>query len=167
MNAKEYLNQVCVIDTQLKTIEANIERIKRELQSIDDISLSSTWACGQPHSTLVSDPTGRKASQLADTPSEKKEKLKKQLSDYEFNQIKLRSRLWSKRMEIIDTITKIADTSDSMSRTYYRILILRYVECETWEQIAVDIGYTIRHTWRLHGEALRRIERIIENDTSA
>ena len=35
-----------------------------------------------------------------------------------------------------------------------RVLRLRYIRGLTFEQIAVDMGYTYRHTTRLHGNAL-------------
>ena len=162
MNAKEYLNQVGIIDAQIKVIESNIERIRKELYLLDDISLTSSWTDGQPHGVKIGDPTGRKASELADATNAKKESLKKSLAEYEHQQMCKRSELWSRRMEVIGTITKIAETPDAMSRVYYKLLIARYIDFMSWEQIAVEIGYTIRHTWRLHGEALRRIERIIE-----
>ena len=36
-----------------------------------------------------------------------------------------------------------------------RILRSRYIRGQTFEQIAVDLGYTYRHTIRLHGKALK------------
>ena len=35
-----------------------------------------------------------------------------------------------------------------------RILVSRYMDCISFEQIAVNIGYTYRHTKRLHKKAL-------------
>lgn len=161
MSAKEYLLQVGIIDAQLKTIDANIERLRRELEALDDISLSSSWTDGQPHGTKTSDPTGSKAVKLADSYNAKRIKLKDELLQLEYEQLITRSKLWSARMEVCETIEKIIATKDPMAKTYYRILTMRYVEGESWEQIAVDIGYTWRHTIRLHGEALKRMEKIL------
>ena len=69
--------------------------------------------------------------------------------------------LWSKRMEIINSIDKLMATDDDKAKTYHRLLMMRYVDGASWEQIAVEIGYTWRHTIRLHGEALKRMEVII------
>lgn len=38
------------------------------------------------------------------------------------------------------------------------LLLKRYVDCSTFEQIAVDMGYCIMQIWRLHGKALERLE---------
>lgn len=160
MRAKEYLNQVGVINAKLKVIDATVDKIRRELYELDDISLSSVWGDGQPHSTVTSDPTGRKAVQLADKIDARKDELKTKLVKLEYEQIAMRSQLWSKRMEIIEKLEGIV-TDEPMSKVYYQILIMRYVHGNSWEQIAVDIHYTIRHTWRLHGEALRRMEQLL------
>lgn len=49
-------------------------------------------------------------------------------------------------------ICKAIDAVEDMR--YRRLLELRYRHYESWEQIAVDMGYDIRHVLRLHGEAL-------------
>lgn len=37
---------------------------------------------------------------------------------------------------------------------YQTLLELRYLCFKTWEQIAVDMGYNVRHVYRLHDEAV-------------
>ena len=37
------------------------------------------------------------------------------------------------------------------------LLELRYLCFKTWEQIAVDMGYNVRHVYRLHDEALLKV----------
>ena len=37
------------------------------------------------------------------------------------------------------------------------ILIKRYLNYDKWEQIAVDMDYTIRRIYQLHGEGLQNI----------
>lgn len=161
MNAKEYLLQVGIIDAKLKSIDANIKRIQRDLLAIGDISVSSRWPDGQPMGTKTTDPTGSKAVTLADKYDQKREELIKALHELEYKQIITRSHLWSVRMEVLETIEQIYDASDPLSKVYYKLLMLRYIEQETWEQIAVELGYTFRHTTRLHGIALKKLERII------
>lgn len=164
MKAKEYLMQVGILDARLKTIDANIERIRKELYSLDDISLTSVWGDGQPHGTKIGDPTGTKASKLADASSKRKELLKRELINLEYKEIITRSQLWSKRMEVVEKLTQILKCDDPLSRTYYEILQLRYIDGCTWEQIAVNINYSFRHTVRLHGIALKRMEEVLHNE---
>ena len=125
MKAKEYLNQVGIIDAKLKVIDANIARLRKELASLTDVSINSSWPNGQPHGTMITDPTARQGIKLADTPNAKREQLREELLDYEYTQIMTRSKLWSKRLEVTDTIAKICDNDDAMSHTYFRILILK------------------------------------------
>ena len=157
MLAKEYLNQVGIIDAKLKMIDANIERLRRELYNLEDISLSSSWSDGQPHGMKITDPTGDKAVRLAEKNSERREELRRQLSDYEYKQILVRSQLWAKRMEVIDTIGRIHDPK------CYRLLTMRYVEGAKWELIAVDLDLT--YQWvagPLHSKALILLQEVLD-----
>jgi len=52
-------------------------------------------------------------------------------------------------------VTAINSIDDGALRT---LLLMRYVDCSTFEQIAVDMGYCIMQIWRLHGKALERLE---------
>lgn len=161
MNVKEYLWQVGIIDARLKTIDANIKKIQYDLQAIGDISVSSKWPDGQPRGTKTTDPTGSKAVKLADATNKKRDELIRELRELEYRQIITRSHLWSVRMDVIDTIEKIYDPAEPITKTYYKLLMLRYIDNKTWEQIAVELGYTFRHTTRLHGIALKRMEKIL------
>ena len=157
MIAKEYLLQVGIIDAKLKTIDANIARLRKEIYALEDISLSSSWSDGEPHGLKITDPTGDKAARLADRSSERLESLKKQLADYEYQQIITRSKLWEKRMEVIDTIGRIHDAK------CYRLLIMRYIEGAKWELIAVDMDNT--YQWvagPLHSKALILLQEVLD-----
>lgn len=50
------------------------------------------------------------------------------------------------------------------SALYREILFRRYISCEKWEKIALDMNYSIRHITRLHGKALLCVQRIMNND---
>lgn len=161
MNAKEYLLQVGITEAKIRTLDAEIDRIRKELHSIGDISLTSSFPDGQPHGTKTTDPTGQKAVKLADAYNEKRDELKRTLLEYEYRHIQLRSHLWSVRMDVIETIESIYDPAEPLTKTYYELLKLRYIDNMSWERIAVELGYTFRHTIRMHGIALQRIERIL------
>lgn len=38
------------------------------------------------------------------------------------------------------------------------VLTLRYIECLTWDEIAIQLNYDYRHILRLHGKALQIIK---------
>lgn len=157
MNAKSYLMQAQLYEIRLKNIDALIRSIRAEIRAIGTVDLKAAWPDGQPHGTNKGDPTGTLATAMADSYSAKLEQLKKMLVDYEHKQIIARSEYWKKKMEIAESIGKVEDP------THCRILNMRYVEMKTFEEIAVEIGYTYRHTIRLHGTALKEYERMVDD----
>jgi len=46
-----------------------------------------------------------------------------------------------------------------VENTEYQILLeKRYLCFHTWEQIGVDMGYNVRHLYRIHEEALEKVQ---------
>lgn len=68
-------------------------------------------------------------------------------------------RLYAVKQEILEVVLRVNDTR------YQDLLMKRYVDIKTWEQIAVEMNYTYRRITQLHGEALKAAEEFI-NDTS-
>lgn len=60
--------------------------------------------------------------------------------------------LYAIKQEILQAINTVDDS------TYRTLLIERYVNFKTWEQIAVDMNYCWRQIMRLHGQALQKIK---------
>ena len=60
-------------------------------------------------------------------------------------------RLVDLKREIMEVIKAVADTE------YQILLEKRYLCFHTWEQIAVDMGYNVRHLYRIHDEALDKV----------
>ena len=58
-------------------------------------------------------------------------------------------RLVDLKVEITHAIKKVDDVECAL------LLELRYLCFKTWEQIAVELNYDIRHIYRLHQQALR------------
>lgn len=58
--------------------------------------------------------------------------------------------------EITEAIMKVEDP------TLRNLLIYRYLDFETWEQVAVNINYSYMHTCRLHSAALEKVKDVIE-----
>jgi len=68
------------------------------------------------------------------------------------------NRLCAVRGEILGTI-------DSVPKVYRPVLIERYVNGKTWEQVAVDLNYSYRGITKLHGRALLAVKECIEVPT--
>lgn len=140
MNAKEYLMRVRKLNNRIKNLDEEIRDLRSEI-----ITVRSSWPDGNPHGTGVSNPV-----------EEAVEKLTDQLQSIELKLLMLHSQLWSTRMEIIETIGKVEHVEHN------RLLYLRYVQCDMWEQIAVEMGYT--YQWvagTLHSNALQDVEKIL------
>ena len=60
----------------------------------------------------------------------------------------------------IVTLLKRVDNTE-----YQTILEKRYLCFMTWEQIAVDLNYSIHHLYKLHYAALDICDRLMERDT--
>jgi DNA-directed RNA polymerase specialized sigma subunit len=52
-------------------------------------------------------------------------------------------------------MVRLIKTVDNIE--HQTLLELRYLCFKTWEQIAVDMGYNVRHVYRLHDEAIENI----------
>ena len=66
-------------------------------------------------------------------------------------------RLYSVKQEILEVVLRLGDTR------YQDLLMKRYVDIKTWEQIAVEMNYTYRRITQLHGEALKAAEEYIHD----
>lgn len=134
MTAKEYLMQYKTISARVKILQAEIESLRADAESIT-INLD-----GMPKGQGNTDKTARLAIMLA----ERESKLIAELS-----------KLWSMRTEIVN---KLGELSNSK---HQQILYARYIQCETWEHIAVDMDITWRYCHMLHGSALAEFEKIL------
>ena len=83
-------------------------------------------------------------------------------------------RIEQKQAEINSIVADYVNAKDNIIRdiekltdsTQYDVLFKRYVEHKTFEVIATDLNYSWRQIIRIHGEALREFEKIINNQMS-
>lgn len=148
--AKAYLGQIRLMMARERLLQAEINVIRSELENVD-VSIRSSWPDGQPHGSGKTDPVGEKAAVDVDAQiHERRKKLLNQLQDIELRLLRSKSDVYRKRLEVIENIEKVDDAE------CIDLLYLRYVRCETWEQIAVSMGFT--YQWvagRLHDKALK------------
>ena len=65
------------------------------------------------------------------------------------------SRLIDLKKEVISLIDRL-DNADEID-----VLYKRYIYFHSWEQIAVDKNISIRHIYRIHGQALASVSKIL------
>lgn len=72
--------------------------------------------------------------------------------------IDLESEINSDIDELVDLKADITHLIKMLDSHEYQIILeQRYLCFKSWEQIAVDMGYSIQHTFRLHDKALREL----------
>lgn len=155
MTAKEYLQQIQLLKVGIDLLEREADRIRNEISGLDPEVLRSPWPDGLPHGTGTGDPVGEAAAKHADKIRKQSEQLRQTLVGLEISILRKRDDMYKARQEVVNTIQQVPDP------TLQRLLELRYIECLSWERIAVELHYTFRHTIRLHGDALKEVSRII------
>ncbi len=132
MTAKEYLSQAHRLDQR---IDAKIAQVK----SLNDLATKCTATItGMPRNPNGGGSTMETAvCKIIDLQDEINRDI---------------DRLVDLKREIMEVIKAVADTE------YQILLEKRYLCFHTWEQIAVDMGYNVRHLYRIHDEALEKVQ---------
>ena len=131
MTAKEYLSQAYRLDQR---IDAKIAQVS----SLNELATKCTATLsGMPRNP------NRGGSTMADAIT-KIIDLQAEIN----NDI---DRLVDLKREIVTVIKAVGNTE------YQTLLEKRYLCFLTWEQIAVDMGYNVRHLYRIHEEALGEV----------
>lgn len=139
MKIKEYLGQAYRIDHR---INSKLEQIS----SLHDLATKAT--------STISDMPGSATRNI-----HRMEDIIVKIMDLEEEVNKDIDALVDLKMDITHLI-KLVDNHE-----YQIILEQRYLCFKTWEQISVDMGYSIQHTFRLHDKALKEVERIYEDES--
>lgn len=131
MTSKEYLGQAYRLDQR---INSKIEQVS----SLNDLATKCTSTLtGMPKSSGSSD------SLMADAICKIIDLQAEINCDIE--------RLVDLKRDMVRVIKAVDNTE------YQTLLELRYLCFKTWEQIAVDMGYNVRHVYRIHEEAVEKV----------
>lgn len=60
--------------------------------------------------------------------------------------------------DLIKKKSKAKRVIDRLDQPYKVIMTMRYLEGMKWEEIAYRIGYSIQAVYKIHGQALKRVE---------
>lgn len=61
--------------------------------------------------------------------------------------------------KLVDLKKEIADAIASVDNEEHRLILeLRYLNYKGWEQIALELHYSLRQVHYMHGEALKKIQ---------
>lgn len=131
MTAKAWLNRAW-------RVQQEIEMLNRTKESIFERLTSTTASYSHTPGSATPDPHKMDA-----------------YADY-CRQVDERARELTKIAgEVVAMISRVEDGR------YRQLLLLRYVEYMTWEQIAVQLNYSWRWTMQLHAEALQAVDDLL------
>lgn len=136
MTAKDYLKDIRKLDLEIQTLQEQISLLRENAEGLRTMELSDM-------------PKGGKGKDLSDYVAE--------IADLQMVCVQHVSELIMKKQEAIERIMSI-DGSELRN-----VLLLRYIQCKEWDEIADKLQYNLRTIFRLHGEALKEFGDVVSN----
>lgn len=136
MTAKDYLKDIRKLDLEIQTLQEQISLLRKNAEGLRAMELSDM-------------PKGGKGKDLSDYVAE--------IADLQTVCVQHVSELIMKKQEAIERIMSI-DGSELRN-----VLLLRYIQCKEWDEIADKLQYNLRTIFRLHGEALKEFGEVDSN----
>ena len=137
MTAKEYLNRVRSIEAELRNKESRLAKFRQDILTLQSIDYGKDRVDGGVPMDM--------ADKIA-----KIETLEQQVND-EWDE------LIYKREEAAQLIEQLENPK------YKGVLIERYINCKSWEKIAVELNYSWNGLFKIHGKALREFQKVYES----
>jgi len=136
MNAKEYLTQAYRID----------QRISSKIEQVKELHILATKA-----TSTVSDMPGSPTRNI-----HRMEYVIVKIVDLE-------DEINSDISDLVDLKAEITGVIKSINNVEFRTLLeFRYLCYRPWEQIAVDLGYSIDNVFKKHRQAVKAVEEILD-----
>ena len=134
MTAKQYLSRAYGLRRRIAAKEMHLEELRTQAEHI------TADLTGMPRGSGPGSPVERIAVQIADLSTE---------IEYDWLD------LIAYQEEIRKTIELLPDPAA------VQVLSYRYLSYKRWQEIADIMHYSVRHTTRLHGRALKQIEDVL------
>ncbi len=139
MNAKEYLQQAYRLNELIDSNQRELDQLRALSTSISAVDVSKERVQGGADSH---DKIGSIIAKIVD------------LNDIINDEI---DRFVDLKTDIHNKIMLIPDNTEKL------VLKYRYIEFETWESIAVELGYTFQWVHVLHKRALKSFEKVLHS----
>lgn len=134
MTAKEFLNKIRRQEKLLRAVERERDQIRADMLNLKGAKLTERV-------------TGTKQSDLSDAYI-RLETYEERVNDE-----------WDRLIGLREQGKKLIATVENADQQ--TILYDRYINCMSWEEIAVGMHYSWRHTLRVHGAALQNLKDVI------
>ncbi len=132
MTAKEYLNQAYRLDQRIRSKQ-------EQISTLNDLATScSASMTGMPRNP------NKGGSRMADAVC----KI-----------VDLQDSISADMQELVELKAEIIATIKAVNCIEYQLILeKRYISGKSWPEIAVDLGYKMRHLYKLHDEALAAVK---------
>lgn len=140
MTAKEYLKDIRKLDLEIQTLQEQISLLRKNAEGLRAMELSDM-------------PKGGKGKDLSDYVAE--------IADLQMVCVQHVSELIMKKQEAIERIMSI-DGSELRN-----VLLLRYIQCKSWDEIIEDMHFDRSWVYRLHGAALQSFAKSYDREQQA
>lgn len=128
LSARDYLERIRHLESRLRMKESQIDQYRRDICSLRALDYTADKICGGSPID-VSDKIARLDELIRDT-----------------------NREWDELIEMREQAKTFISKLESA--TQQEVLTKRYIQNKRWEQIAVEMNITWRHTFRIHRAAL-------------
>lgn len=135
MNAKEYLSQAIWLDQRINSKLEQKEQLEALAKRVTVNFTQEKVSGGRATTSPMEDATVK----LIDLCHEINDDI---------------DELITLKAEILEIISKVDDPVSQL------LLQMRYIEGKTWEEVAYDLDYNSRTVFKIHGRALKEIEKI-------
>ena len=131
-NAKEYLGQAYRID----------QRINSKIEQVSALNNMATKA----------------TSTISDMPGSETRNIHR-MEDVIVKIINLQDEINADIDELVDIKAEVMSVIKSIDNLEYQTLLeLRYLCFKPWEQIAIELGYSINNVFKMHRKAIEKLE---------
>ena len=139
MNAKEYLSQARYLDARINS------KIK-QVEQLNYLATSATSVLsGMPHNP---------------------NKATSKMADIVGKIVDLQAEINHDIDTLVDLKRDIGGLIKSLPNVEHQTLLeKRYLCFQSWEQIAVDLSFSMQHTFRMHDSALKEIDAMLNDES--
>ena len=126
-SARDYLERIRHLESRLRMKESQIDQYRRDICSLRALDYTADKICGGPID--VSDKSARLDELIRETNAD-----------------------WDEFINAREKAEELIKKLESVRQQ--EVLTKRYIQNKRWEQIAVEMNITWRHTFRVHRAAL-------------
>lgn len=139
MEGKDFLQQYQQVLTDIRNLEA-------EAKEVENLAMSSTLCIDRERVQSF----GRQD----------------RMAELATKVVDIEHQILVERMQALDTLKSVREVIQEIeNKNYRRLLYQKYIEDHTWEQIAEEMSYSVKHIYKMHGRALQEVNNYLEKET--